>query len=138
MNIFLALQALKSQGETIEETLLIERREQIIERLRQRGVRKDAIAQGGIGQFAEHRHLQNGHDLAAFECSRRVIVAGLLQATSLSFIVTATQIGMELGLLSRANGAALIAAGVLSVVIFPLLALTVLRAQTTVREATTK
>jgi len=63
--------------------------------------------------------------------TRRVIVAGLLQATSLSFIVTATQIGMELGLLSRANGAALIAAGVLSVVIFPLLALTVLRAQTT-------
>jgi Kef-type K+ transport system membrane component KefB len=70
--------------------------------------------------------------------TRRVIVAGLLQATSLSFIVTATQIGMELGLLSRANGAALIAAGVLSVVIFPLLALTVLRAQTTAQEAATK
>jgi Kef-type K+ transport system membrane component KefB len=70
--------------------------------------------------------------------TRRVIVAGLLQATSLSFIVTATQIGMELGLLSRANGAALIAAGVLSVVLFPLLALTVLRVQTTAREGTTK
>ena len=70
--------------------------------------------------------------------TRRVIVAGLLQATSLSFIVTATQIGMELGLLSRANGAALIAAGVLSVVLFPLLALTTLRAQTTAQEATIK
>src|SRR5450755_370769 len=70
--------------------------------------------------------------------ARRVLVAGLLQATSLSFIVTATQIGMELGLLSRANGAALIAAGVLSVVLFPLLALTTLRTQTTAREGTTK
>ncbi len=70
--------------------------------------------------------------------TRHVIVAGLLQATSLSFIVTAAQIGMELGLLSRANGAALIAAGVLSVVLFPLLALTILRAQTTAREAATK
>jgi Kef-type K+ transport system membrane component KefB len=70
--------------------------------------------------------------------ARRVLVAGLLQATSLSFIVTATQIGMELDLLSRANGAALIAAGVLSVVLFPLLALTILRAHPTAREATTK
>ncbi len=34
---------------------------------------------------------------------------------------------MELGLLSRANGAALIAAGLLSVILFPLGALTVLR-----------
>jgi len=59
--------------------------------------------------------------------TRRTVVAGFLQATSLSFIVTAAQIGMELGLLTRANGAALIAAGVLSVVTFPLLALTILR-----------
>jgi Kef-type K+ transport system membrane component KefB len=63
--------------------------------------------------------------------TRRTVVAGLLQATSLSFIVTAAQIGMTSGLLSQANGAALVAAGVLSVVIFPLLALTVLRTQTT-------
>src|SRR6266487_6070174 len=47
--------------------LLIERREQIIERLCQRRVCKDAIAQSGIGQFAEHRHLQHGHNLATFE-----------------------------------------------------------------------
>jgi Kef-type K+ transport system membrane component KefB len=58
---------------------------------------------------------------------RRVVVAGLLQATSLSFIVAASQIGMELGLITKATGAALIAAGLLSVLIFPLLALTVLR-----------
>ena len=59
--------------------------------------------------------------------NRRSIVAGLLQATSLSFIVAASQIGLELGLISKATGAALIAAGLLSVLIFPLLALTILR-----------
>ncbi len=59
--------------------------------------------------------------------SRRSIVAGLLQATSLSFIVAASQIGLELGLFTKATGAALIAAGLLSVLIFPLLALTILR-----------
>jgi len=59
--------------------------------------------------------------------SRRVVVAGLLQATSLSFIVAASQIGTELGLITKAAGAALIAAGLLSVLIFPLLALTISR-----------
>jgi len=58
---------------------------------------------------------------------RRAFVAGLLQATSLTFIVAASQIGMELGELSEATGAAMIAAGLLSVLIFPLAALTVLR-----------
>jgi Kef-type K+ transport system membrane component KefB len=57
---------------------------------------------------------------------RRTIAAGLLQATSLSFIVAAAQIGMELGVLSEATGAALIAAGLLSVLLFPLGALLVL------------
>ncbi len=59
--------------------------------------------------------------------SRRSVVAGLLQATSLTFIVAATQIGMQLGLIAKATGAALIGAGLLSVLIFPLLALTLLR-----------
>src|SRR6266852_4124821 len=58
---------------------------------------------------------------------RRSIIAGLLQATSLSFIVAATQIGLELGLITKATGAALIAAGLLSVLIFPIVALTLLR-----------
>jgi len=57
---------------------------------------------------------------------RRTLVAALLQATSLPFIVAAAEIGMELGKLSQANGAALIGAGILSVVVFPLLALAVL------------
>ncbi|MFL5586670.1 MAG: cation:proton antiporter [Ktedonobacteraceae bacterium] len=70
--------------------------------------------------------------------SRRAIVAGLLQATSLSFIVAASQIGMELGLITKATGAALIAAGLLSVLIFPLLALTILRRAETVSTVKTK
>ncbi len=59
--------------------------------------------------------------------SRRSVVAGLLQATSLSFIVAATQIGLELHLITTATGAALVAAGLLSVLLFPIIALTLLR-----------
>jgi len=58
---------------------------------------------------------------------RAAVAAGLLQATSLPFIVTATQIGMELGLLSPVSGAALVCAGLLSVVVFPPAALGLLR-----------
>jgi Kef-type K+ transport system membrane component KefB len=57
----------------------------------------------------------------------RTVVAALLQATSLPFLVAATEIGMELGKLDQATGAALVAAGLLSVLLFPLAALTVLR-----------
>jgi Kef-type K+ transport system membrane component KefB len=59
--------------------------------------------------------------------ARRTVVAGLLQATSLPFVVAAAQIGIELGKLDQATGAALVAAGLLSVLLFPLAALTVLR-----------
>jgi Kef-type K+ transport system membrane component KefB len=66
--------------------------------------------------------------------TRRSVVAGLLQATSLPFIVAATQIGMELGKLDQATGAALVAAGLLSVLLFPLAALTILRSADAGRE----
>jgi Kef-type K+ transport system membrane component KefB len=59
--------------------------------------------------------------------NRQTVVAGLLQATSLPFIVAASMIGVELGLLDAATSAGLIAAGLLSVLIFPLVALTILR-----------
>jgi Kef-type K+ transport system membrane component KefB len=59
--------------------------------------------------------------------SRRAAIAGMLQATSLPFIVAATAIGQELGLIDPAEGAALIAAGLLSVLLFPLTGLTLLR-----------
>src|SRR5215207_2131702 len=58
---------------------------------------------------------------------RSSLSAGLLQATSLPFIVAATGIGMELGILSPAVGAAMVVAGLVSVVLFPLGALTILR-----------
>jgi Kef-type K+ transport system membrane component KefB len=52
-----------------------------------------------------------------------VVVAALLQATSLPFIVTATQIGVEIGTIQPVTAAALVSAGLLSVVLFPPLAL---------------
>lgn len=58
--------------------------------------------------------------------NRRTIAAGLLQATSLGFIVAAAEIGIALGQISEATGAALIGAGLLSVMIFPALALVLL------------
>jgi Kef-type K+ transport system membrane component KefB len=57
---------------------------------------------------------------------RRVAAAGLLQATSLPFIVAATAIGQDLGLIDAATSAGFIAAGLLSVLIFPLTAVTLL------------
>jgi Kef-type K+ transport system membrane component KefB len=54
---------------------------------------------------------------------RAAFAIGLLQATSLPFIVTATQIGVALGKISTVTGAALVCAGLLSVLIFPLVSL---------------
>ena len=59
--------------------------------------------------------------------SDRAIIAGVLQATSLPFIVAATTIGVEMGLMSTAESSALVAAGLLSVLLFPLMALTLLK-----------
>lgn len=53
---------------------------------------------------------------------RRTAAAALLQATSLPFIVTATQIGVALGLVSAQTAAALVCAGLLSVLFFPAVA----------------
>ena len=52
--------------------------------------------------------------------ARRSVVAGLFQATSLPFIVAATAIGRDLDLIGGAESAELIAAGLLSVLLFPL------------------
>jgi len=58
---------------------------------------------------------------------KQVVAAGLLQATSLPFIVAATQIGMDIGTITQATGAAFVAAGLLSVLIFPIVAVTLLK-----------
>jgi Kef-type K+ transport system membrane component KefB len=55
------------------------------------------------------------------------VAAALLQATSLPFLVTAATIGMQAGTISSTTGAALVCAGLLSVMIFPALAVSRLR-----------
>jgi Kef-type K+ transport system membrane component KefB len=57
----------------------------------------------------------------------RAAIAGVLQATSLTVIVAAAQIGLQLGVISQASDAGLIAAGLLSVIISPALGLVLLR-----------
>jgi len=71
----------------------------------------------GLPALAYRRVLDRAH----------VAVAGLMQATSLPFIVAATAIGMELGLIDAATSAALVGAGLLSVLLFPLTGLLLLR-----------
>jgi Kef-type K+ transport system membrane component KefB len=61
---------------------------------------------------------------------RQVLIAGLMQATSLPFIVASVAIGEDLGLVGAAEGAALIGAGLLSVLIFPATGLALLRRPT--------
>ncbi len=58
---------------------------------------------------------------------RHTAIAGLMQATSLPFIVAATAIGQDLGLVTAAEGAALIGAGLLSVLLFPAIGLSMLK-----------
>jgi hypothetical protein len=54
-------------------------------------------------------------------------IAGVMQATSLPFIVAATAIGMDLHLIDAAGSAALIGAGLMSVMVFPLTSLLLLK-----------
>jgi Kef-type K+ transport system membrane component KefB len=58
---------------------------------------------------------------------RAALTAGLLQATSLPFIVTATQIGLLVGLLDPVAATAMVCAGLASVLVLPALALGRLR-----------
>ncbi len=58
---------------------------------------------------------------------RPAVAAALLQATSLPFIVTATQIGVAVGLMEPVTAAGLVCAGLLSVLVFPAAALGLVR-----------
>ncbi|HEY8058625.1 MAG TPA: cation:proton antiporter [Acidimicrobiales bacterium] len=58
--------------------------------------------------------------------ARGAVAAGLLQATSLPFIVAATMIGVELGAIDPGTAAAFVAAGLLSALLFPALAVALL------------
>ena len=59
--------------------------------------------------------------------ARQTVIAGLMQATSLPFIVAAVAIGEDLDLIDAAEGAALVGAGLLSVLLFPLIGLGLLK-----------
>jgi Kef-type K+ transport system membrane component KefB len=59
--------------------------------------------------------------------TRSSVAAGLLQATSLPFIVAATEIGVAIHAVTDATASAFIAAGLLSALIFPVAALALLR-----------
>jgi Kef-type K+ transport system membrane component KefB len=67
----------------------------------------------------------------------QVVAGGLLQATSLSIPVVAGQIGVDLGLIRPTNYVALVAAGLLSVILFPPVSLTLLRGRNVPAEAGT-
>jgi Kef-type K+ transport system membrane component KefB len=54
--------------------------------------------------------------------TRMAIAAGLLQATSFSFVIVATQIGLQLHVMVQATATALVGAGLISVVAFPAIA----------------
>lgn len=58
--------------------------------------------------------------------TRKAVAAGFLQATSLTFLVVAAHLSRELGVLDAAGSSALLAAGLLSVVLFPPVALALL------------
>ena len=67
--------------------------------------------------------------------ARGAMAAGLLQATSLPFLVTAAMVGRELGLVTPTTATALVTSGVVSVAVFPTLAYVLLRSQASVAPA---
>jgi Kef-type K+ transport system membrane component KefB len=71
----------------------------------------------GVPALLHRRHIS----------TRQTAAAALLQATSLPFLVTSSMIGADLGVISPVNAAALVGAGVASVLVFPTLALGLLR-----------
>ena len=69
--------------------------------------------------------------------SRRLAAAGLLQATTLSIPVVAVRIGLELHTIDADTGAAIIAAGLVTVIVYPAIALTLLSRASRREEADT-
>ncbi|HEY7632447.1 MAG TPA: cation:proton antiporter [Thermoleophilaceae bacterium] len=67
--------------------------------------------------------------------ARGALAAGLMLSTSLSFVVVATGIGTELDLMSSATSAALVGAGLLSVVLFPAMSMALARGEPAGRAA---
>jgi len=96
------------------------------------GVRFDLGALGGsltmVPLFLLALLVARGLPALVYGLDRReTLVAGLLQATSLPFLVATTAIGQELGLIGSGEAAALVGAGLLSVLLFPAAALALLQ-----------
>lgn len=94
-----------------------------------RGLAGHPAALAAVPAFLLGLLLVRGLPALAFagELSRREVVAvALLQATSLPFLLAAAEIGEEMGLLDPALGAGLVAAGLVSVLVFPAAALALL------------
>ena len=70
----------------------------------------------GLPAFAFHRELTR----------RELLALALLQATSLPFLIAATAIGREMGVLDPVVAAGLVAAGLMSVLVFPAVAVALL------------
>lgn len=66
---------------------------------------------------------------------RFAAAAGFFQATSLPFIVAGTQIGLALGVITRSTASAFVAAGLISVMVFPAVGLALIRGREAVTSA---
>jgi Kef-type K+ transport system membrane component KefB len=102
------------------------------------GVRFDLGALGGslamVPLFLLALVVVRGLPALVYRLERReALVAGLLQATSLPFLVATTAIGQELGLIGPGEAAALVGAGLLSVLLFPAAGLALLQSAGPVR-----
>jgi Kef-type K+ transport system membrane component KefB len=93
---------------------------------------EDAAALASIPAFLAALLLVRGAPMLlarrALPDGRERRAAALLTATSLPFIVTATQIGLAMDLIDPAPAAGMVAAGLVSVLVFPLAATTLLSA----------
>jgi Kef-type K+ transport system membrane component KefB len=93
------------------------------------GLVENPVALAGVPVVVAALLLVRGLPVLAFrrDLPRAHLAAvSLLQATSLPFLLTVSQIGVEMGSLQRATAAALVAAGVVSVLLFPPIALRIL------------
>jgi Kef-type K+ transport system membrane component KefB len=100
-----------------------------------RGLFERPAALAAVPAFLLALLLVRGLPALAFraELHRRELVAvGLLQATSLPFLLAAAEIGLHMRLLEPAVAAALVAAGLVSVLVFPAVALTLIPRSTPV------
>jgi hypothetical protein len=66
--------------------------------------------------------------------TRRASIAGLMQATTLTFVIVATQIGRAALLISPTTSASLLAAGLLSAALFPAAALRLMGSEPSAHE----